>query len=230
MEWIDRWAYAGNVKINYLESHDHDERLMPLQYVSGVLNDAEQSLDVLDAFYARKRVAVSLRGRGKSEAPKSGCSLEDHASDIEAAFKASGLAEYCLKAHSFGVPYAIRFAARHPGVERLIIGDYLAKYPAIPKSWAERIAERLYKAGKERIVVRGIQKESQQIDIFEELAAIKISVLVIRGTLKDVILKDADVEHYKQSLQQLKITENEGAGHEYLENGRESFLKSTNEF
>ena len=127
MEWIDQWAYAGNVKINYLESHNHDERLMPVLYIPGALNDAEQSFDVLNAFYARKRVAVSLRGCGKSEAPKSGCSLEDHASDIEAAFKASGLAEYYLMAHSLGVPYASRFAAKHPGVMGLIIGDYPAK-------------------------------------------------------------------------------------------------------
>ena len=80
-------------------------------------------------------------------------------------------------------------------------------------------------AGKEQ-AVRGIQKDSRQCDLYEELAAIKILVLVIRGTLEDVILKDADVEHYKQSLQKLKIR----AGHEYLENGRESFLESTNEF
>ena len=68
MEWIDRGAYVGNVKVNYLESHNHDERLMPVLYIPGALNDAEQSLDVLDAFYPRKRVAVSLRGRGKSMA------------------------------------------------------------------------------------------------------------------------------------------------------------------
>ena len=199
MEWIDQWAYNENVRINYLESRTHDERLMPLLYIPGALNDAEQALGMLNGFYPRKWVAVSLRGRGKSEAPQSGYSLDDHASDIEAAVKASGLAEYYLMAHSLGVPYAIRFAARHPGVKGLIIGDYPAKYPAIPKSWVERMRERPYMAGKEHMV-RGIQKESQQIDLYEELAAIKIPVLVIKGTLEDVMLKDADLQRYKKEF------------------------------
>ncbi|MGM9948607.1 MAG: alpha/beta fold hydrolase, partial [Lysinibacillus sp.] len=86
------------MKINYFVSGDHDERLMPLLYIPGALNDAEQALEMLDAFYPRKRVAISLRGRGKSEAPQSGYSLDDHASDIEAAVDAGGLADYCLMA------------------------------------------------------------------------------------------------------------------------------------
>ena len=84
-------------------------------------------------------------------------------------------------------------------------------------------------AAKEHMV-RGIQKESQQIDLYEELSAIKIPVLVIRVTLEDVVLKDADIQRYKESLQQIEVTEIEGAGHEYWESGKESFLKSTNEF
>ena len=111
MEWIDQWAYNENVRINYLESRTHDERLMPLLYIPGALNAAEQVLGMLNGFYPRKRVAVSLRGRGKSKAPQSGYSLDDHASDIEAAVKASGLVKYYLMAHSLGVPYATRFAA-----------------------------------------------------------------------------------------------------------------------
>ena len=198
---------------------------MPLLYISGALNDAEQALCMLNAFYPRKRVSVSLRGCGKSESPSSGYSLDDHASDIEAAVKASGLAEYCLMVHSLGVPYAIRFAASHPGVKRPIIGDY----PVIPESCAERMLERPYMAEKEHMV-RGIQKESQQIDLYEELAVIKLPVLVIRGTLKDVMLKDDDLQRYKESLQQIEVTEIEGAGHEYWESSKGSFLKSTNAF
>ena len=41
MEWIDQWAYNENVRINYLESRTHDERLMPLLYIPGALNAAE---------------------------------------------------------------------------------------------------------------------------------------------------------------------------------------------
>ena len=73
-------------------------------------------------------------------------------------------------------------------------------------------------------MIRSIQKESQQIDLYEELSAIKIPVLVIRGMLEDVILRDADLQRYKESLQQIEVTEIEGAGHEYWETGKESFL------
>ena len=94
-------------------------------------------IELLDAFYPRKRVAVSLRGRGKSEAPQSSYSLDDHVSDIEAAVKASGFAAYCLMAHLLDGLYAIRFAARHPGVKGLIIDNGPAKYLAISESLAE---------------------------------------------------------------------------------------------
>ena len=117
---------------------------MSLLYIPGALNAAEQALGMLNGFYPRKRVAVSLRGRGKSEAPQSGYSLDEHASDIEAAVKVSGLAEYYLMAHSLGVPYAIRFAASDPGVKGLIIGDYPAKYLAIPESWAAHAGAAVY--------------------------------------------------------------------------------------
>ena len=71
---------------------------------------------MLHSFNSQKTVGRQSSQLWKSEAPQSGYSLDDHASDIEAAVKASGLAEYCLMTHSLGVPYAIRFAAKHPGV------------------------------------------------------------------------------------------------------------------
>ncbi len=81
MEWIDQWAYNENIRINYLESRTHDERLMPLLYIPGALDAAEQALDMLNGFYPRKRMAVSLRGRGKARIRKAvihwgGCQSE----------------------------------------------------------------------------------------------------------------------------------------------------------
>jgi pimeloyl-ACP methyl ester carboxylesterase len=108
----DCWTYNGRVAISSAGLYVREiQSLMP-----------------------RRCIAVSLRARGKSDAPETGYTFEDHVSDIDSVIHHSELKNYCIIAYSMGVPYAIEHAARNTSkVKGLVIGDYKARAPAIKR-------------------------------------------------------------------------------------------------
>ncbi len=73
---------------------------------------------------AHRLIAYDLRGRGDSDKPDTGYSLERHAEDLRGLLDHFGLAKAVLLGHSLGANIALRFAAKHPGrVSRLVLVD-----------------------------------------------------------------------------------------------------------
>ncbi|MFH2131537.1 MAG: alpha/beta hydrolase [bacterium] len=69
-------------------------------------------------------MAMDLRGRGMSEKPDSGYSIDYHTRDILALLDDLGIERVVLMGHSLGAFISLVFAAEHPGrVERLILVD-----------------------------------------------------------------------------------------------------------
>jgi pimeloyl-ACP methyl ester carboxylesterase len=69
-------------------------------------------------------LAMDLRGRGLSDKPSQGYSMENHCRDLVAALADMGLARVSLLGHSLGAYLSLAFAARHPEmVEKLILVD-----------------------------------------------------------------------------------------------------------
>lgn len=69
-------------------------------------------------------LAMDLRGRGLSDKPAQGYSMEHHRRDLVSALKAMGLARISLLGHSLGAYLCLAFAAEHPElVEKLILVD-----------------------------------------------------------------------------------------------------------
>jgi pimeloyl-ACP methyl ester carboxylesterase len=77
-----------------------------------------------------KVIAMDLRGRGHSDSPPSGYSVETHCKDILALMDDQGLERPVLMGHSLGAFISLFFAAKHPHrVERLILVDGGGKLP-----------------------------------------------------------------------------------------------------
>jgi len=71
-----------------------------------------------------KVIAMDLRGRGHSDSPPSGYSVENHCKDILALMDDQGLERPVLMGHSLGAFISLFFAAKHPDrVDRLILID-----------------------------------------------------------------------------------------------------------
>lgn len=79
--------------------------------------------------------AVDLRGRGLSDHPETGYSLEQHNADLAAVIKHLGLKRLVVMGHSLGAYIALTLAARHPElVAGLILLDGGAALT--PERWA----------------------------------------------------------------------------------------------
>jgi pimeloyl-ACP methyl ester carboxylesterase len=69
-------------------------------------------------------LAMDLRGRGLSDKPASGYSMDHHVQDIYSLTGDLGIDRLVLMGHSLGAYIAMSFAARYPGkVEKLILMD-----------------------------------------------------------------------------------------------------------
>ncbi|MGH7320671.1 MAG: alpha/beta fold hydrolase [Candidatus Rokuibacteriota bacterium] len=69
-------------------------------------------------------IGYDLRGRGASDKPETGYSLEIHGQDLAGLLDHLGLERAFLMGHSLGAHIALRFAARHPRrVSRLVLVD-----------------------------------------------------------------------------------------------------------
>lgn len=69
-------------------------------------------------------IAMDLRGRGLSDKPHTGYSIEHHCKDILALMNDRGLEHPVLMGHSLGAFISLVFAAKHPQrVDRLILVD-----------------------------------------------------------------------------------------------------------
>jgi pimeloyl-ACP methyl ester carboxylesterase len=69
-------------------------------------------------------LAMDLRGRGLSDKPSEGYSVEQHIMDVACLLEDQGLEQVTLMGHSLGAYIALAFAARHPDrVRKLILMD-----------------------------------------------------------------------------------------------------------
>ena len=73
---------------------------------------------------AFRLIAYDLRGRGDSDKPDKGYSLEQHGHDLLALLDHHGLKRVVLMGHSLGAHIALRFAVHRPGrVAKLVLFD-----------------------------------------------------------------------------------------------------------
>ena len=107
------------VSIHYIDSApDGGDSKTAMVFVPGALGAAGDFLKEIEALAPRRCVAISLRGRGQSDTPRKGYTLDDHVSDIEAVVDTLALRDFCLMGYSAGVPYVIEYTARYP--ERVV--------------------------------------------------------------------------------------------------------------
>jgi pimeloyl-ACP methyl ester carboxylesterase len=77
---------------------------------------------------AHRVIAMDLRGRGLSDKPDTGYSLEHHVRDILALLDHRGIERAVLMGHSLGAFIVLAFAAEHPDrVDRLVLVDGAGK-------------------------------------------------------------------------------------------------------
>jgi len=183
----------------------------PLLIVPGMAEAAEDYADLLQTLAPRPCFALSLRGRGQSSAPAHGYTLADHAGDVEALVAALDPPPFCLMGYGYGVAYALAYAARCPDrLAGLIVGDYPARYPALPPGWTEDFLASTWRSlpVSERMmrhVAEGLQREAEEIALWEALPAITCPALILYGGQPGAGLALPDVERYLTLLPDARV-------------------------
>src|SRR5437867_12592709 len=100
---VDGYALNGSVRLHYLDSNPKGgARKTPIVFAPGMLGTAEDYLTEMQTLASRRGLAMSLRARGKSDAPKSGYAFQDHLAHITAAVRTANVPDFCPSAYSVG--------------------------------------------------------------------------------------------------------------------------------
>jgi pimeloyl-ACP methyl ester carboxylesterase len=218
--------FANNqgVSLHYYDiSPIADDARLPLVVCPGLSETAEEYLELLETVLSvsrRRCIALSFRGRGKSDTPDTGYDLDEHISDIEAVVKRAQLESFHLLGYSRGVSYALGYALKHQAqVSSLLIGDYPPEHRMMPPEWPSAyINEYLIPFGRtEHIRVKAVQRiqiESTHRNLDERM---NIPVFVARGLMEDSMIPDGELDRYRGMTENLTVREYPGSGHDLKE-------------
>ncbi|ERI08541.1 alpha/beta fold hydrolase [Aneurinibacillus aneurinilyticus] len=230
--------FNQGIKLHYLDSNPNNKDHVPLLICPGLSEPAENYVPLLSSLPTRRGIALSFRGRGKSDSPQKGYSLENHISDLESLVQHLGIKTFYLMGYSRGVSYALGYALQYPKcVKGLLLAEYPAEHKKMPEGWADEYLASYWgdTQGSSLLqahVVKGIQKESKQIDFWGELDKIECPTIIMRGTEEESLLSDEEIARYRACLQSVPshIEVFEGAGHTIKDSHHEKFVGVVEQF
>lgn len=213
----------NDVKIHYVKNVINEEKTF-VCFIPGAVQSAEDFDAVLKKNnFQQNYIVISLRGRGKSDAPKRGYSLLEQASDIQAVLNAEKENDFVLYAHSVGVPICIKAVADfNLNCKALVLSEFAPFYPPFDKNWADWVKKQKINTIHSN-AIDGLVADENYVDVSKELKAIKQPKYLLVGNNQNSALRAKEKEHLKNSIPQLNLIEI-NAGHELLEeNPKETF-------
>ncbi len=225
------WADNKGVAIHFIDSYEDNDTHIPLFICPGLSESAEDYNNLQGLLAPRRCIAMSFRGRGRSDCPEQGYSLEDHAGDIEAVINHLKLKEFFLLGYSRGASYTIDYAIRN---NRLIRGLIIAEYPALHKKmydgWAEELLRTYPDTRLKYKAAIGIERESRDVDFSNLLYKLDCPTLIMRGMKDSSLLSEEAAEIYLKCISKCRIETFENAGHDIQTDDFESYIKSIKGF
>jgi pimeloyl-ACP methyl ester carboxylesterase len=114
------------------------------------------------------------------------------------------------------------------------IGDYLAIEVALPPQFAQNMWNSRWrgKPMSERVglhVLEGIQRDSVGRELWADLAALQVPVLVGRGA-DGGVLNDQQVERYRSFVPDVEVSTIAGAGHDLFRPDRTAYPQAVLDF
>lgn len=216
------------VRVHALDNGGDGSGLTPLAYVPGALAAADTFDDELVALLPRRAISVSLRGRGRSDAPIAGpYDFVSHVADVAAAIEAAALPQpLALMAHSMGVPVALGYAIASPAaVAGLVLVDYPPVYPPVDEAWAAQA--RADRPDMPRHVIEGIRRDGEPVVLTQELAGLTCPMQLIRG--EHGLLPEDSLDVYA-GAHDIDIVTMPGAGHSPWHPDYDAFMATVTAF
>ncbi|CAM4048210.1 alpha/beta hydrolase [Cohnella lubricantis] len=222
----------NGVYIHYLSSNPQSS-LTPLVICPGLSETAEDYLDLMEYLSPRPCIAISFRGRGQSDTPEAGYTLNDHVSDIASVIDAAQLSSFHLYAYSRGVSYALGYLKDNMSkVVSAIMQEYPAEHRRITPNWVDSyLNEYLIPFYRQQHIrpeaVRGIQLESEQVTF---QFPIPRKMLVIRGLLEGSLVDDEAIKGYQRLSTEIEYADFHQSGHDIRNTERELLYRTIHDF
>ncbi|MFS0673567.1 alpha/beta fold hydrolase [Ornithinibacillus sp. 179-J 7C1 HS] len=237
MIYNDSWVDNNGINIHYVEINANLKGEAPLVIIPGLSESAEDYISVIENLSPRHCICITLRGRGKSDTPETGYSLDDHISDIEAVVKYLELKDFILFGYSRSVSYVLKYSLKNKNlVKGLIIGDYPAIHTQLPQGWVEFFSSLPPWRGKplsqrmSHTALLGIQKESAQVIFWDDLSSIECPVLIIRAGKHGGALSLEAGKQYLEKLPQANLVVFDESDHNIFEPNLDKFIQTIDLF
>jgi pimeloyl-ACP methyl ester carboxylesterase len=237
--FAEKTTYRSGFRIRYLDSSPEpvaDATRLPILFSPGFTDHADEYSDML-AFLAPRRVlVVEVRGRGGSEAPRIGYSAAEHAADLRAVLDEERIGRFHLMTFSRGTTWGLDVMLADPTrVETVSIGDYWAREKRIDVDVAEQMLASRFRGRpmSERVephVIREVLAASTDRDLFDEVAATGLPMLVATGTQASCLLNDDTVQEWRDRVPGVEIAVIDGAAHDLFRPDRLAFAKIVHDF
>lgn len=130
---MQKYVETNGIKLAYLD-HPGPENAETLIMTHGLTANAHCFDGLIDAGLNEhyRVISIDLRGRGLSDKPSSGYSMDDHAKDILGLMDSLGLESAVIGGHSFGGLVTIFMGAHYPDrVKKMIIIDSGLMHPDV---------------------------------------------------------------------------------------------------
>lgn len=237
MDLIQDWVNSKGIKINYIDNHIINSKKTPLLICPGLSESAQDYIKIIERLNDRRCIALSFRGRGKSDSPERGYTLTHHLQDIHSIVECLNLDKFCIMGYSRGVSYALGYSLLNQNaLKGLILGEYPAQHKKMPKGWASESME-FYNSHCQSIsikynVLEAIERESEQIYFKDQLPNITCNTLILKGEKEETLLTLEDISEYIQNLgsKSIRIKHFENSGHDIKEDEFENLLNILDEF
>jgi len=226
---------ADGTRIHYLATDPPEARGTGVVVVPGMGESAEEYEGLAVALGPRPAAAVSVRGRGQSEAPPQGYRFEDHVGDLEAVVDDLGWDRFAVVAFSRGSSYGLGLTLRRPeAVPALVVGDYWARHVGLPPAFTEAMLARTWRGRSmtERMpehAVRQVQAESEEISLWEHLGTLQCPVLLLRPGRR-ALLDDDTLARWRAHAARLEVAELSRASHDLWDTAPEAVLDAVTGF
>jgi pimeloyl-ACP methyl ester carboxylesterase len=233
---VERFADNDGVKIRYLSNDPHHPVGLPVVFVPGIVDFADDYGASLECFADRRLFVVEMRGRGGSEAPLSGYSPQEQASDVEAMLEANAIGPFHLMTFSRGTTPGLELAFKlSDRVRTVSIGDYLPAEIALPPDFVARMWSAQWRGRPNsarlagRHVLDGIQAASRPREFWTELASLEVPVLLARGS-EGGIIDDERETTYRRLVPRVEVVTIAGSGHDLFRPSRTAYPEAVLEF
>ncbi len=200
---LEGWVKNGDIRIHYIDNTGPSTE-PPLVIIPGLTETGEEYEDILRALAPRRALVITMRGRGRSDAPEMGYTLEDHVTDIESVINHIHIENFVLFGFHRGVVYALGFAMENLSrLKGLIIGDYPAVETDLPKGWANLLVQKTGRTALTHMTLdtlKAIEHDSHEQPFWKQLGHVNCPVLVLRGSQEGIGLTEEGAKEYLRSV------------------------------